>query len=278
MILIADSGSTKTAWRLINGNTIQQFETSGINPNSMSKEACLKSLTQLTNLLEASDIQRLYYYGAGVNNSTIEQWESTLSEIFQNATISVENDLMAAAKACFGNESGLVGILGTGSNVGLFNGEAFDKKAPALGYILGDEGAGVSIGKAIIKGFYRGSWSEELKAAFRRKFPWHTYDSFVADLYTSEQKAAFLAQFSKWAFQQRKHQEITLIVTSVFEEYFEMLSEVFGQEHKTLALVGSVAYYWGDYIKKIGQKHGYTISTIIESPIAALTLYHQNHA
>lgn len=275
MILIADSGSTKTAWRLIHNDGIKQFATGGINPNSMSLAACLESINELKKDVVFNNISELYFYGAGINAVNINNWTSTLQQTFKNATIEVANDLVAAARACYGNQSGLIAILGTGSNVGWFDGKQVAKKSPALGYILGDEGAGVAIGKAIVKGYYRGNWPEELHNAFARKYTW-TYDEFVHELYQSERKAAFLAQFSKWAFQQRKHQAIQEIIINVYQDFFEMIQEVFGNEPKQLALVGSVAYYWSDYIKKVGNNYHVTINQTLEHPIAALTLHHQN--
>ena len=275
MILIADSGSTKTAWRLIHNDGIKQFATGGINPNSMSLAACLESINELKKDVVFNNISELYFYGAGINAVNINNWTSTLQQTFKNATIEVANDLVAAARACYGNQSGLIAILGTGSNVGWFDGKQVAKKSPALGYILGDEGAGVAIGKAIVKGYYRGNWPKELQDAFARKYTW-TYDEFVHELYQSERKAAFLAQFSKWAFQQRKHQAIQEIIINVYQDFFEMIQEVFGNEPKQLALVGSVAYYWSDYIKKVGNNYQVTINQTLEHPIAALTLHHQN--
>lgn len=275
MILIADSGSTKTAWRLIHNDGIKQFATGGINPNSMSLAACLESINELKKDVVFNNISELYFYGAGINAVNINNWTSTLQQTFKNATIEVANDLVAAARACYGNQSGLIAILGTGSNVGWFDGNEVAKKSPALGYILGDEGAGVAIGKAIVKGYFRGNWPEELHNAFARKYTW-TYDEFVHELYQSERKAAFLAQFSKWAFQQRKHQAIQEIIINVYQDFFEMIQEVFGNEPKQLALVGSVAYYWSDYIKKVGNNYQVTINQTLEHPIAALTLHHQN--
>jgi len=275
MILIADSGSTKTAWRLIHNDGIKQFATGGINPNSMSLAACLASINELKKDVVFNNISELYFYGAGINAVNINNWTSTLQEKFKNATIEVANDLVAAARACYGNQSGLIAILGTGSNVGWFDGNEVTKKSPALGYILGDEGAGVAIGKAIVKGYFRGNWPEELHNAFARKYTW-TYDEFVHELYQSERKAAFLAQFSKWAFQQRKHQAIQETIIRVYQDFFEMIQEVFGNEPKQLALVGSVAYYWSDYIKKVGNNYQVTINQTLEHPIAALTLHHQN--
>lgn len=275
MILIADSGSTKTAWRLISPNGIKQFVSGGINPNSMSTEACLASINELNHAFDFNQISTLFFYGAGINAVNKKNWEKILQQTFSKATIEVENDLVAAARACYGNQTGLIAILGTGSNVGWFNGQHIIKKSPAMGYILGDEGAGVAIGKAIVKGYYRHVWPQELQDAFTRKFNW-TYDEFVNELYSTDRKAAFLAQFSKWAFQQRKHEAIQTIIIQVYQEFFEMIQQVFGNESKQLALVGSVAYYWSDYIKKVASNYQVTITQTLEHPIAALTLYHQN--
>lgn len=273
MILIADSGSTKTAWRLIDQENIKQFVTAGINPNSMPAETCFEHLQELSTQIDSALITAVYYYGAGITDVTRPLWTNTLKDLFMQAVIEVHNDLLAAARAGLGKSEGLIAILGTGSNVGWYNGNEIEKKAPAMGYILGDEGAGVSIGKAVLKGYYRGNWPDEIQQAFARKFPW-TIDAMIFELYNTDKKAYFLAQFSKWAFQQRKHETIQQLIIQVYQQFFEMIVEVFGAKPQELALVGSVAYYWSDYIKKVGLDYHININTIIESPIAALTLYH----
>lgn len=274
MIIIAESGSTKTEWRVIEGDKIHAIRGKGINPNTMSQEDCLKSIEACFNSQHYIATKELHYYGAGINAQTKADWLQQLRNLFIHAHIQVHNDLLAAGRACLGKQAGYVGILGTGTNLGYYDGSTFINCIPSMGYILGDEGAGVSIGKQVLKGYYRGAWPDRLKQAFNKKYPFSS-DEMMSQLYQSSEKAAFLAQFAKWAFQHRKQPCIQQLISEVYSEYFNMINEVYDQSITELNLVGSIAYYWSDFIKKIAAQYHINIGQVLESPIAALTLYHQ---
>ena len=155
MILIADSGSTKTDWRLVvEGGEINSFETIGFNPYFITSESILTELikSDLNEIKES--VTEVYFYAAGCSsqkNRTVIQ--EPLNTFFCNSKVEVQHDMLAAARATCGKEKGIVGILGTGSNSCLYDGEKITENIRALGFILGDYGSGADIGKNFIKAF-----------------------------------------------------------------------------------------------------------------------------
>ena len=146
MILIADSGSTKTDWVCINGNgtNIIRFKSSGYNPNYISGEEIRNDI--LNNLPEdfpVNEIREVYFYGAGVSELEYEFMQDVLRNVFVNAgVVFVAMDLLGAARALLGRDAGFAAILGTGCNTCLYDGEKETLNIDSLGFILGDEGSG----------------------------------------------------------------------------------------------------------------------------------------
>ena len=158
MILIADSGSTKTIWCLLSkkGNPAL-FSTTGINPffrNSDDIEAELK--TGLVPKLN-SGIEKVFFYGAGIiNDAKKNVIRTALKRLFPGTQIEINSDLLAAAHATLGKNQGIACILGTGSNSGLYDGDSVIENVPPLGFILGDEGSGAVLGKKLLADYLKG--------------------------------------------------------------------------------------------------------------------------
>jgi glucosamine kinase len=149
MILIADSGSTKTDWRLVNETKqVQSFQTIGFNPYYISEQPMLDELAKST-LVEIKDnVTQVFFYGAGCSSvAKSGEIKQTLGKFFNRAIVEVNHDLLAAARALCGNQAGLVAILGTGSNTCFFDGTTIVKNVSSLGFFLGDEGSGAPFRK-----------------------------------------------------------------------------------------------------------------------------------
>ena len=155
--LIADSGSTNTDWAVVNGSTITHIKTSGINPVHQDDTAITSTLTQeLLPQLQGVKPTHIHFYGAGcVGGTTNARLFSLLQQLFNETQISINSDLLAAARSLCGNDKGIVGILGTGANSCLYDGCNIVANIPPLGYILGDEGSGASLGKAFLRALLR---------------------------------------------------------------------------------------------------------------------------
>ena len=166
MKLIADSGSTKTDWTLVDdqGGVVATCKTQGINPVHLSDDEILEILRK--ELVLPSNPQEIYFYGSGIIEALKPRMERLLKEVFGSANVYAEGDLLGAARALFGHDEGIACILGTGANSCLYDGEKIVRNTPPLGYILGDEGSGAVLGKLFLNGIFKGSLPIFLKEKY----------------------------------------------------------------------------------------------------------------
>lgn len=267
MKLIADSGSTKTHWRLLDRNHIQQLETIGLNPHFIDEELLKKTLSELSFSVE--EIKEVYFYGAGCGMVEQANWmQQELSKFFTNSQVLVCSDLLAAAHATLGKQKGLVGILGTGSNLGFYDGENLSIKVPSLGYVLGDEGSGSYLGRLFLSAYLRGELSEELNKKIKV-----SKEEVLENIYQKPYPNRYLASFAPFIFRNRQDLQIAAIIQQNFTDWIERYVLSY-PEMKEVAVVGSVAFYFNTELKQVAQKYGYHITQVLENPIAALSLYH----
>lgn len=277
MILIADSGSTKTAWRSIEPKAeIAQYETQGINPFYMGTDTIVELLrTELLPDLPATEVVEIHFYGAGCSSNERNNIVSAaLKSVFSKAKIKVYHDLLAAARAACGKQAGMAAILGTGSNSCTYNGHDIVENIPSIGFLLGDEGSGSYIGKLVTQDYFYGDMPEDVRESFERKID-HQGKAYISVIYGQRYPNRFLAQWAKWLFQQKNEAYKTKVVAKAFDAFF--VNHICRYpEHKGLTLncVGSVAYYFQNILKATAEKYEVQLGRVIESPIAALTLYH----
>jgi len=281
MIIIADSGSTKTDWRLIdNKNQIYQYATQGINPyfqDEVEISEIIKSefLPQLKSHIIPPQ-SHIYFYGAGCGaDAKKEIIQGALNENFPFSIIEVNTDLLAAARALCGSNPGIAAILGTGSNTCYYDGSTIIENRASLGFIMGDEGSGAHIGKTFIQSYLNKEMPADLSSRFFERFKLSTNDILDA-VYKKTMPNRFLASFSKFIYQNLKEQFIIDLVANCFEQFFDKHICKY-EKHKELKLscVGSVAFYYSNILRAVAVKKGVNIDIIIETPIAGLTLFHK---
>lgn len=283
MILIADSGSTKTDWRLIDDNNqIHQFASQGINPYFQSP-ADIIAILQSELLLSLTDVQsfsadnlEVQFYGAGCElKEKKELVAAAIKEVFLSATVEVNSDMLAAARALCGSNPGIVAILGTGSNTCFYDGTAIVESVDSLGYILGDEGSGAHIGKTFIQAYLNKEMPEHLSERFYKRTKLGLAEMLDA-VYKQPLPNRFLASFSKFIYQNLKEQFIIDLVADCMEQFFEKHICKY-EQHKTVKLscVGSVGFYYSNILRAVANKNGVNIEAIVETPIAGLTLFHK---
>jgi N-acetylglucosamine kinase-like BadF-type ATPase len=283
MILIADSGSTKTDWRLIDGQEkIRQMSTAGINPYFQSTEEIAASAIKGGLLpsfdaekLDAAAVKEIFFYGAGCGAEAKKKTvEEALRSSFSKAQIVVETDMLGAARALCGKEPGIAAILGTGMNTCYYDGVNIIDNKPSLGYVLGDEGSGAHIGKAFIQAFLNKELPEAISKRFTERFSL-SKEEILDHVYRQPYPNRFLASFSKFIYQNLKEQYIIDLVASCFHLFFEKHVCRY-EKHKELQLscTGSVAFYYSNILRAVAAEKGIALRTIVENPIAGLTLYH----
>ncbi|MFT6815517.1 MAG: glucosamine kinase [Sphingobacteriales bacterium] len=277
MILIADSGSTKTDWRLISSKELNKHgKTDGLNPFILSEVEIVKCITSQLSM-PFSDIEEVHFYGAGCSSAELCQIvNSSLKTVFNNAHIYVNHDLLGACRAVSGNEQSVVGILGTGSNACVYNGDTITQEATSLGYILGDEGSGSYFGKIIIKEFYYQLLPQEIMIEFQKHFKPNKSDMLQA-LYSSDKPNKFLAAFTPFIKTQIEHPHIAEMLENGFDEYIKVHILPFQIPKDTpINFVGSVAFHFHQFLKAALDKHELQLNYIVQKPIDQLVEFHKS--
>lgn len=278
MIIIADGGSTKTNWCLLNetGQKIY-FNTEGYNPYFVSSEYIIDSLQKgLPSDLELDKISEVNYYGAGCSTEDkVKIVSDAIGAIFKNAAIHVGHDLLAAARALLGLNKGFAAILGTGTNTGVYDGKEIIHNIDSAAYILGDEGSGCYIGKKLLTDYLRGYMPEVVRERF-----WDTYkltpEEVTDYVYTKPLANRFCASFSKFVYDNNVHAEYSRgIVKSSFVDFFEnLVSHYPNYKDYTFNCIGSVGYNFRNVLEETAIEYGMEVGKIIRSPIDDLVLYH----
>jgi glucosamine kinase len=279
MILIADSGGSKTDWRLIQKDgKIGQASAPGFNPYYQPIEDLKKNIQEilLPKIDDRNDqVDQIFFYGAGVssvkNQLTIK---SAFLEFFPEAQIEIGWDLLAAARALCGYEPGIACIMGTGSNSCLYDGEKITDNVANLGWILADEGSGANLGRKFLVDYLRNKMPSKLAKQFHERFPL-TREEFLEKIYQQEKPSAFLASFAKFIFQHLKEQYCYNLVYNSFAEFYENnVMKYQNYQNLKVHFTGSIAFYFSDILRQVANDKGITVKNILEGPIAGLTLYH----
>jgi len=278
MIVIADGGSTKTNWCLINEEQQKiYFNTEGYNPYFASTEYITQSLRKnLPADLEIEKVKEVNYYGAGVHNEEkAAVVADALKQVFTNAKTFVGHDLLAAARALLGRKAGFAAILGTGTNTCLYDGEKITYTINSGAYILGDEGSGCHIGKKLLIDYLRGYMPEAVRESF-----WNTYkltpDDIQENVYSKPLASRFCASFSKFVYDNNMHIEYTRgLVKSSFNEFFKnLVSHYPNYQSYEFNCIGSVGYNFRNVLEETALEYGMQMGKLVRSPIDDLVKFH----
>ncbi len=276
MILIADSGASKTDWRMLHNNEIEQAQTLGFNPYYQPEEQLDKEVREVLLPQIKHPVSEIYYYGTGCSSDKNRQViRNVMQRYFPDAYIEVWHDLEAAARALCGREEGIACILGTGANSCYYDGKKITDNIASLGYILGDEGSGAWLGKRILADYLRKDLPPKLWDQFKKRFPM-SRDEILTRVYSEEMPSRFLGSFSHFIFQHLREPYCYKLVYDGFSEFYEKnVCKYDRSAELPVHFTGSVAFYFNDVLRQAGSDKGLKVGRIVESPIAGLTLYHQ---
>ncbi len=278
MKLIADSGSTKTVWFLIdnNGNLLQKICTDGLNPFYQTEEQVSDVIEkQLKPQLASNATDYIYFYGAGCafpEKNTIIQ--SGILSVLQVAGIEVNSDLLGAARGLCGKEAGIACILGTGSNSCFYQNGLIHKNVSPLGFILGDEGSGAVLGKKLIGDYLKNQLPKDLQDSFTQK-----YELSAAEILDRTYKQVFpnryLASFVPFLYEHKSSVYVQHLVSQSFSEFFIRNVQQYDYQSYPVHFTGSVAYYFQDILSDVAKRAGLTLGKIDQSPMQGLLEYHK---
>ncbi|MFZ4863032.1 N-acetylglucosamine kinase [Sphingobacterium sp. Mn56C] len=278
MIIIADGGSTKTNWCLLDDNQKKiYFNTEGYNPYFVDSDYIVGSLKKgLPQDLPLEKITEVYYYGAGVHNEEKAKIVSdAFVKLFTNAKIEVGHDLLAAARALLGATAGFAAILGTGTNTCIYDGKEITYNINSAAYILGDEGSGSFIGKKLLTDYVRGLMPLDVKEAFFDTYKL-TEDEIMDNVYTKPLANRFCASFSKFVYDNNVNIQYTRkIVDDSFEAFFaNLVSKYPNYQDHSFNCIGSVGYNFRNVLEEKAAQYGMKVGKILRSPIDDLVKFH----
>lgn len=293
MIIIADSGSTKTHWCMLAANgQSSDFLTDGINPFYQTQEAMCNSvknqlLPQMGHLMWAGKITHIFFYGAGCTPEKSPLVQKALAAVFKDAEVQVESDMVGAARGLLQHKKGIACILGTGSNSCLYDGERIVKNVPSLGFILGDEGGGAVLGKRLVADLFKNQLGADLMALFAQEYG-VTQADLIEHVYRQPFPNRYLASLSKFCAAHLDDKRIYDLVYDHFtdfvvrnlEPYYQDENDVEIEDTHTLSVgfVGSIAYYYKSVLQQVMDDMGFAISKIMQDPIEGLKEYHRGDA
>lgn len=276
MILIADSGSTKTLWATCSEGRVQTtYTTAGINPYYQTDDQMRATMAEAAECLPAADVERLCFYGAGCTADKIPLLKQLLATVFPRAEVQVHSDLMAAARAMLQHTRGIACILGTGSNSGLYDGTHIVQNVSPLGFILGDEGSGASIGKQFVGDCLKHQAPEALCRLFLDEYRLTAAD-VVECVYRRPFPNRYLAHFVPFLAQHiDEYDYIRNLIYRCFCDFLRRNVLQYPQaDTLPVAFVGSVAYHFQTVLRTALCDLHLTLGAVAQSPIEGLAQFH----
>ncbi len=277
MILIADSGSTKTDWTIVeNEKVVKQISTQGINPFFQTQEEIATELEKnLLPELPNTNFEGIYFYGAGCIFDKINLVKEGIAKHLSAKEIVVNSDMLGAAHALCGHKPGIACILGTGSNSCEYDGSKIISNVSPLGFILGDEGSGAVLGKLFIGSLLKNQLTPGLKEEFLKEYNLEASD-IIHRVYKQAFPNRFLATLAPFINKHRKDATVHKLVLASFTDFFVRNVKQYTYQDKKVNFIGSIAYYFKDIIVEAAQNTSVQIGNIVKSPMEGLIQYHLN--
>lgn len=277
MIIIADSGSSKTNWVISGGESgLQRINTTGLNPN-FSSSSHISSVVE-ENILPASGKKegiKIFFYGSGCSDKLMcNKVKDAIKRVYTDAEIEVNTDLLGAARAVLGKNKGIACILGTGSNSCLYDGRSIVSNIPPLGFILGDEGSGAYLGKRLLSDYLKGIMPADVSGMFSEKYQTDK-DLVIEKVYRGEFPNRYIASFVFFLRDNINKPYCHSLVEDAFSDFINRNVRFYDNYDKLkIGFTGSIAWHFEDILRKVLQSYGLQQGEIIREPIDKIMDYH----
>lgn len=276
MILLADSGSTKTEWCLAeNGKRVKTILTKGINPVFENEEAISQELkVGLMPELKGFTIDEVHFFGAGCAYESVNKIVENAVSSLLDVPVEVQSDLLCAARALFGKGKGIACIMGTGSNSCYYDGMRIVRNVSPLGFILGDEGSGAVLGKLLVGACLKNQLGAGMEKKFLERFHL-TRPEIIDRVYRKPFPNRFLAGLSIFLHENIELPEVRSLVREAFDSFFLRNVMQYPDYHMLkVSFTGSIAYYYQDILKEVAAGRGLHVGTIVKAPMEGLLAYY----
>ena len=275
VILIADSGTTKTDWSIVeDGSLLNTVCTKGMNPYFQTREEIKEEIGNiLIPQINGVSVDAVYFYGAGCVFDKADVMHDAISSCIKASEINIYSDLLAAVHSTCGREAGIACIIGTGSNSCFYDGQKIEKNVPPLGYVLGDEGSGAMLGRLLVGDVLKEILPGYLRSAFFERFKL-TQADILDCVYKRPFPNRFLASLSPFLYENIDAPEIRVIVVNSFLSFLRRNVMQYDYKRYTANFVGSVAYYYKDLLLETAETLKVRVGKISKSPMNGLIDYH----
>lgn len=279
MILIADGGSTKVDWTVLDEkkNELFRVRTLGLNPAVVDEKVLEQRILSASEFSENLDkVTQVFFYGAGCGTKVATAiLKNLFKKLFSNADVIVEEDMLAAVYAATGSDPAIVCILGTGSNSCFYDGKDIHSNSVSLGYMLMDEASGNYFGKRLLRNYYYKTMPENIASKFEASFDLSP-DTIKHNLYKEPNPNTYLANFASFMFQFKEEKYIKDLMESGFDEFFKSRVLPYKKDSSMpIYFIGSIAHYFYDILEKVADKHNLNLAGAIQRPIDNLIQYHK---
>lgn len=284
MFIVVESGATKTAWRAVcDDGSVRAVQTAGLSPTCLdmehTQEIVRKAIPELNP--EGKHVDEIFFYGAGlVSPQSCAPIEEALQMWCPLANVHFYSDILAAARALFGDGSGVVAIMGTGSNSCLYeNGEITRNIRPG-GFILGDEGSGVALGRAFLADLIKGLVPSQIEEDFDKEFRLD-YSQIVRKVYKEQGAAAFMASLAPFILAHKDEEYIRGLIESSLEAFITRSLERYADNASEdiagkVGVVGSFGCACEEMLREVSKRHSLEFVKFIKSPVDELVTYHRS--
>lgn len=280
MTVVVDCGSTKADWQIVHEGVTESLHTKGVNPVFLNEQEIYDILSPaFDGHVAAAEAQSVFFYGAGCwDAGRSGKIEHALRRIFPHAAITVKHDLLGAARATCGKSPGIACILGTGSNTCLFDGEQVTDNVTNLGYLIGDEGSGTWLGRALIRSYFYREMPPDIRIRFEAKYPGGEQEILDGVYAGSTEPNVYIGSFTRFFSENKEHIFIQKLLYDAFANFVDRHVRKY-EGHITLPVhfIGSIAYYFRDVLEVVLAERSMRAGIFIQKPIDNLTAFHTGH-
>ena len=277
MILIVESGATKSDWRAVSRDRkeMKRVIAEGVNVSTMKASAIKDIISDAARQFAHEGISEIYFYAAGVITDEVSAMiKEAFAESIPAASCEIESDLIAAARAACGHSEGIAAIVGTGSNSCLYDGTQITGRVYSGGFILGDEGSAAALGKLFISDFLKGLVPAYIAADFAARYD-SDYAAIVQNVYRSQTSpSGYLGSFAPFMMEHYGNDYIRELVEGNFRSFIKRSLKQFDTDRYPVGVVGGFGYALKDIFTKVAEEEGVRISRFIKEPIDGLVAYH----
>jgi len=278
MIVVADSGSTKADWLLIGPEQTERVQTMGFNPIYHDSDLIQSKLQDAfaSHREQLSEVSAVYYYGTAIWDDRKKAIiAEAVRQVFEQAAIDVEHDLLGAARATCGDAPGIACIIGTGSNTCAYDGQDIVDNVTNLGYFLGDEGSGAHLGKNLVRAYFYRELPTKLSNELEKEIPGGKVE-ILDNVYGKSSPNVYLASLTKFLGAHREHFYIKKLIYDSFAEFIDRHVRKY-PKHLTLPIhfIGSVAYHFQEFLQVVLEERNMQVGKFIRKPVDSLAEYHK---